>query len=61
MLQSLIVLLSLIFAVTSLPHTASSITIFEVFEASTLSQVIKRNKLIVGMEMKFFPFEYVNE
>jgi polar amino acid transport system substrate-binding protein len=61
MLQSLIVLLSLIFAVTSLPHTASSITIFEVFEASTLNQVIKRNKLIVGMELKFFPFEYVNE
>ena len=61
MLQSLIVLLSLIFAVTSLPHTASSITSFEVFEASTLNQVIKRNKLIVGMELKFFPFEYVNE
>jgi polar amino acid transport system substrate-binding protein len=33
----------------------------EVFEASTLSQVIKRNKLIVGMEVEYFPFEYANE
>jgi len=40
------------------PLLCYAITPFEIFEASTLSQLIKRNKLIVGMEVKFFPFEY---
>ena len=38
-----------------------ALTPFEVFDGSVLNQVVKRNKLIVGMEMKFFPFEYANE
>src|SRR5208337_2535196 len=33
---------------------------FEIYEASALNQVIKRNRLIVGMEVKFFPFEYAD-
>jgi polar amino acid transport system substrate-binding protein len=43
------------------PEIARPVTPFEVFEASTLNQVVKRNKLIVGTEMKFFPFEYSDE
>ncbi len=34
---------------------------YDVFEGSNLNQIIKRNKLIVGMEVSFFPFEYANE
>lgn len=34
---------------------------FEIFEGSNLNQIIKRNKIIVGMEVEFFPFEYSNE
>ena len=37
-----------------------AVTTFEIYEASTLNQVIKQNKLVVGMEVKFFPFEYAD-
>jgi len=37
-----------------------AVTTFEIYEASALNQVIKRNRLIVGMEVKFFPFEYAD-
>ena len=37
-----------------------AVTTFEIYEASALNQVIKRNTLIVGMEVKFFPFEYTD-
>ncbi|HYA40198.1 MAG TPA: transporter substrate-binding domain-containing protein [Syntrophobacteraceae bacterium] len=37
-----------------------AVTTFEIYEASALSQAIKRNKLIVGMEVGFFPFEYAD-
>ena len=37
-----------------------AVTTFEIYEASVLNQVIKRNKLIVGMEVQFFPFEYAD-
>ncbi|MEM5788310.1 MAG: transporter substrate-binding domain-containing protein [Syntrophobacteraceae bacterium] len=50
-------LLSLILLI---PVVAHSVTTFEIFEASTLNRVIKRNKLIVGMEVKFFPFEFAD-
>ena len=44
-----------------LPVSAGwAVTTFEIYEASALSQVIKRNKLIVGMEVGFFPFEYAD-
>lgn len=35
-----------------------AVTPFEIYEAGTLNQVVKRNVLVVGMEAKFFPFEY---
>ncbi len=35
-------------------------TPFEIFEASTLNKVTKQKRLIVGMEAKFFPFEYAD-
>ncbi len=41
-----------------IPLLAGAVTTFEIFEASTLNQVVKRNRLVVGMEVKFFPFEY---
>lgn len=51
----------LAFAFTSLmPVVSGAVTPFEIFQASTLNQVVKRNKLIVGMEVKFFPFEYAD-
>jgi polar amino acid transport system substrate-binding protein len=34
------------------------VTPFEIYEGGTLNQVIKRNRLIVGTEIGFFPFEY---
>jgi polar amino acid transport system substrate-binding protein len=40
---------------------SAAVTPFEIFDGSNLNQVIKRNKLIVGMEVSFFPFEYANE
>jgi polar amino acid transport system substrate-binding protein len=43
-----------------LPLTCFAVTPFEIYEASNLNQIIKRNKLIVGMEVKFFPFEYAD-
>lgn len=36
-------------------------TSYDIFDGSNLNQIIKRNKLIVGMEVSFFPFEYANE
>ena len=36
-------------------------TPFDIFDGSNLNQIVKRNKLIVGMEVSFFPFEYANE
>jgi polar amino acid transport system substrate-binding protein len=37
-----------------------AVSTFEIYEASALNQVVKRNRLIVGMEVKFFPFEYAD-
>jgi polar amino acid transport system substrate-binding protein len=34
---------------------------YDIFDGSNLNQIVKRNKLIVGMEVSFFPFEYANE
>lgn len=42
------------------PLSCFAVTPFEIYESSTLNQVIKKNKLIVGMEAKFFPFEYAD-
>ncbi len=53
--------LLLFFFIVLVAHTGRCVTPFEIFEGSTLNQVVKRNKLIVGMEVKFFPFEYSDE
>jgi polar amino acid transport system substrate-binding protein len=50
----------LFFILCLLPFTCFAVTPFEIYEASTLNQVVKRNKLVVGMEVKFFPFEYAD-
>jgi polar amino acid transport system substrate-binding protein len=41
--------------------SAHALSPLEIFESSVLNQVIKRNKLIVGMEAKYFPFEYADK
>ena len=38
----------------------AAVTSFEIYEASTLNQVVKKNKLVVGSEVTFFPFEYAD-
>lgn len=55
------ILVSLFFSMEAMVCPSHATTPFEVFEGSTLNQIIKRNKLIVGMEVEFFPFEYANE
>ncbi len=37
-----------------------AVTSFEIYEASALNRVMKLNRLIVGMEVEFFPFEYAD-
>lgn len=59
--KSITVLLALIWATGALIGTASAVTPFEIFEASTLNQIVKRGTLVVGTELQFFPFEYANE
>lgn len=38
-----------------------AVTPFQIFSGSNLNEVIKKNKLVVGMEVEFYPFEYSNE
>lgn len=40
---------------------AWAVSPFDIFSGSSLNEIIKRNKLVVGMEVEFFPFEYANE
>lgn len=60
MRRHMVLLISFLVLVSGLPVKAFALSPFEIYEASTLNQVIKRNKLIVGMEVEFFPFEYSN-
>lgn len=62
MIRSIAFLLVLLLAVSlAPPGSPAAVSPFEIFEGSTLNQIVKRNKLIVGMEVKFFPFEYSDE
>lgn len=54
----LVILGVVVFAFTAV---AAAVSPFDIFQGSTLKQIIDRNKLIVGMEVKFFPFEYADE
>ncbi|WP_027185776.1 transporter substrate-binding domain-containing protein [Desulfovibrio inopinatus] len=40
---------------------AFAVTPYDIFEGSDLRKIVKRGKLIVGMELKFWPFEYTDE
>ncbi len=55
-LKAVIIFLHLLF----IPVFCVAATPFEIYEGSSLNAVIKRHKLIVGMEVKFFPFEYAD-
>ena len=61
MRRTIWIVFSLALVLSALPGFSHALTTFEIFEASTLNEIIKRNKLIVGMEVEFFPFEYANE
>ncbi len=52
-------LIALWVCLTAVP-SGWAVTPFEIYEGGTLNQVIKRNRLIVGLEAKFFPFEYAD-
>ena len=41
--------------------SAAKTSPFEIYEQSVLNQVIQKNKLTVGMEVEFWPFEYADE
>jgi len=43
------------------PATAAAVGPYDVAAGSGLAAIIGRGKLVVGMELKFWPFEYVNE
>lgn len=36
-------------------------TPYDIYEGSNLRKIVERGTLVVGMELKFWPFEYVNE
>lgn len=55
-LTALLLALSLVSA-----GAADDPTPFDVYKQSTLNQVVQRNKLIVGMEVEFWPFEFADE
>jgi len=48
-------------ALTMCCGTALAVTPFDVYEGSALRKIVTRGKLVVGMELKFWPFEYVDE
>ncbi|NDY55698.1 transporter substrate-binding domain-containing protein [Desulfovibrio sulfodismutans] len=43
------------------PASAAAIGPYDIASGSTLAAIIARGRLVVGMELKFWPFEYVNE
>ncbi|MGE4297168.1 MAG: transporter substrate-binding domain-containing protein [Desulfovibrionaceae bacterium] len=52
-------LLCILLAAT--PAPAAETSGFRIFEQSALNQVVQRNKLVVGMEVEFWPFEFADE
>lgn len=48
-------------AVLILAGTTPAATPFEIQKGSQLTEIVKRGKLVVGMELKFKPFEYTDE
>lgn len=40
---------------------AAAPTPFNIYEGSNLRQIVQRGSLVVGMELKFWPFEYVDD
>jgi polar amino acid transport system substrate-binding protein len=48
-------------ALTLCLGTAFATTPFEIYEGSNLRKIIQRGSLVVGMELKFWPFEYVDD
>lgn len=61
MRRNAVVLMAMLLTFVMSLGSAMALSPFEIFQASTLDRIIKRNKLIVGMEVEFFPFEYADE
>ena len=36
-------------------------TPYDIYEGSNLHRIVQRGSLVVGMELKFWPFEYVDD
>lgn len=54
--------ISLLLAITLFcAQAALAVTPFEISSGSQLAEIVKRGKLVVGMELKFKPFEYTDE
>ena len=47
-------------ALTLCLGTAFATTPFDIYEGSNLRKIVQRGTLVVGMELKFWPFEYVD-
>jgi polar amino acid transport system substrate-binding protein len=58
---AVLLLIALVFVACTVDMPSAATSPFDIFDGSNLNQIVKRNKLIVGMEVSFFPFEYANE
>ncbi len=61
MVRFLRIVFPLFAALTICAGAALAVTPYDIYEGSKLRQVVKKGKLVVGMELKFWPFEYTDE
>ena len=59
--RTFVLLLAFALGLCAADKPSAATSPFDIFDGSSLNQIVKRNKLIVGMEVSFFPFEYANE
>lgn len=51
---------AMVVAVLCVGSPVRGVTTHEIFQASTLNEILQRGTLIVGMEVEYFPFEYAD-
>lgn len=51
---------AMVLAVLCAAFSARAVTPHEIFQGSTLNQILQRGTLIVGMEVEYYPFEYAD-
>ncbi|WP_243311233.1 transporter substrate-binding domain-containing protein [Fundidesulfovibrio agrisoli] len=57
----LLIAMALLAAQAVLPGTGAAQTPFDISKKSQLAEIVAKGKLVVGMELKFWPFEYTDE